>query len=997
MGPASVLQGQEVGVVTGRVTDVSGRQPVAAADVFVSATSLVSLTDENGVFRIDGVPAGVTEIHVERLGYLSASLSVEVLAGGTAIADVSLNLSAVALDAVVATATGPRRRREVGNATSTIEVANELVASAPATLTDLLQGRATGVQVAQSSGTVGASSTIKIRGNSSISLDNTPLIYIDGSRVSNDVRSGPAVGGQNTSRLNDLNPLDIESIEIVKGPSAATLYGTEAAGGVIRITTRRGRTGPSEWSYRSTLGANWDATDWPESSVSLRSPFLLGAAARDTVYSINLLDGVGTDQNPWRTGLEQAYGASLRGGVEGVTYFLSGELSEREGSLRNNDSAQRSFRANLNLAPSADVDVSVSTGFSSSDLSLPNNDNTALGYLGVALNGFPWELPLVRTDPVTGETGVQTCPIDYETSILFRVPLGSAGCTGDAFFSNRGFDDVSKISNTQKIERFTGSVAVRYRPTASLEAQGTIGYDQFSDQSGTFIPVDPSLVFGSLSRGFRGLENIVNRNLTVEGSASGTIRLTPSVTATTTLGGQFFAQKFESTGSIGRTLPSGTSTVSNAVSTEGFEGVTETRTLGIFVEQQFSFLDRLFLTPAIRVDENSAFGRNLGRQAYPRVMASYVISEEDWFPRGAFESLRLRAAWGESGKQPGSFSALPLLEAQRVAFQGQDLAGVVIDRPGNPDLKPERGREIELGFEVDLFAGRVAVDLTWFDQVTRDAIVAREVAPSTGFPGPRFDNVGAVESSGVELGITAVAMNRPDVFWTWQLIGATSKGNITALDDPIVYGLNGDSQRHQQGHPFGSYFSRAYSIGPDGAVESTPAPIFLGHATPEWEGSLSTTLRLFNRVTLYANLGFAGGHQQFNSTEQFRCGFLGGGPNGGTCPAIYERGADGTLTEQARLKAAAAAETQYSPWIEDAAYARLRIVGLRFDLPGSWVGALGASRADFTLTGENLALWTGYSGLDPEINFAGADPNARAEFLTLPPGKRVAGRLTITF
>ena len=431
--------------------------------------------------------------------------------------------------------------------------------------------------------------------------------------------------------------------------------------------------------------------------------------------------------------------------------------------------------------------------------------------------------------------------------------------------------------------------------------------------------------------------------------------------------------------------------------TEGFEGVTETRTLGIFVEQQLAYRDRLFLTPAVRLDENSTFGVNLGRQAYPRIMASYVLSEESWFPGGWIESLRVRAAWGESGKQPTSFAALPILDAERVAFRSQDVPGVAVQRPGNSDLKPERGEELEIGFDADLFNGHVAVDFTWYDQVTRDAIVARRVAPSTGFPGARFENIGEIRSSGVELGVTAIAVNRPDLFWMWQLIGATSKGEVTRLDDPIIFGLNGNSQRHQQGYPFGAYFSREYTIGEGDGVESTAEPVFLGHATPEWEGSLSTTVRLFNRVTFYANLGFAGGHQQFNSTEGFRCGSLGGGPNGGICPAIFERGSDGQPSDEARIKAAAAADTQYSPWIEDADFARLRVIGVRLDLPRGWVTRLGASRADFTLTAENLAPWTDYSGLDPEINFAGADPSSHAEFLTLPPARRVMGRLSITF
>ncbi|MCH8857250.1 MAG: TonB-dependent receptor plug domain-containing protein, partial [Proteobacteria bacterium] len=165
------------------------------------------------------------------------------------------------------------RARELGNAAVSIQVDDELERAAPVNLSSLLQGRATGVQVLQSSGTVGTASTIKIRGNGTISLSNTPLIYIDGARVSNSVQSGPGVGGQTTSRLNDLTLEDIESVEIVKGPSASTLYGAEAAAGVIRITTKRGRSGVTEWTFRSEWGANWDDTDWPETVWNPRSFF----------------------------------------------------------------------------------------------------------------------------------------------------------------------------------------------------------------------------------------------------------------------------------------------------------------------------------------------------------------------------------------------------------------------------------------------------------------------------------------------------------------------------------------------------------------------------------------------------------------------------------------------------------------------------------------------------------------------------------------------------
>ena len=403
----------------------------------------------------------------------------------------------------------------------------------------------------------------------------------------------------------------------------------------------------------------------------------------------------------------------------------------------------------------------------------------------------------------------------------------------------------------------------------------------------------------------------------------------------------------------------------------------------------------------MRFDDSSAFGENLGREGYPRVMASYVVSEEDWFedalPGDFIEALQLRAAWGESGKQPASFAALKLLGPSRASFRGEDVPGLSLVGPGNPELKPERGQELEIGFEADLMDGRVGVDFTWFHQTTKDAIVPKPLAPSTGYSFPVFTNIGEITNRGVELGLSALVLNTENVRWDWQINVSIIKGEVTDLEDHIIFGLGGDSQRHEEGYPYASYFSRTYSVDQAGSVVASDSAAFVGQPTPESEGSISTSVELLGWVTLYANLGFARGHQQFNSTEQFRCGFLGGGTYGGVCPELFEVGSSGERTGAARVKAAAADDQQYAPWIEDADFARLRSVSARFELPQSWVDRLGARRASFTLTGENLMLFTDYSGLDPEVNFAGGSQSLRAELFTLPPAKRVTGRLSISF
>ena len=477
--------------------------------------------------------------------------------------------------------------------------------------------------------------------------------------------------------------------------------------------------------------------------------------------------------------------------------------------------------------------------------------------------------------------------------------------------------------------------------------------------------------------------------------------MSPELNSITSVGIQFFRQKFESTGATGRFLPLGSTIVSSAVKTEGFESSGETRTLGVFVQQQFGYRDRLFFTPGLRFDDSSAFGENLGRAAYPRVMASYVISDEDWFedfvPGTFVESLRLRTAWGRSGKQPESFAALKLLGPRRVTFRGEDVAGLSLVGPGNSGLKPELGQEVELGFEVDLLDGRLGLDFTWFRQTTKDAIIGRPLAPSTGYSGPLFTNIGEVTNRGVELGLSAVVLNTGTRRWDWRLNVSTSKGEITDLDEHIIFGLSGNSQRHEEGFPYASYFSRTYNIDENGNAVASDTAVFVGHPTPELEGSISTSFEILGWVTLSANLGFATGHQQFNSTEQFRCGFLGGGTYGGVCSELFEVGPDGERTSQTKIKAAAASDLQYAPWIEDAGFARLRSVSARFQLPQGWIERMGASRASFTIVGENLALFTGYTGLDPEVSFAGGSQSLRAEFFTLPLAKRVTGQLSISF
>jgi len=607
------------GTVAGQVTDAASLEPLSGVQVFLPGIDMGTLTDAEGRFRITGVPAGRQELRARLLGYRTASRSVTVEAGETVTLDVTLSVSAVSLEELVVTATGEQRRREVANAIATIDASEEVEKSQATTLTDLLQGRSTGVTVQRSSGSLGTASSIKIRGNSSISLDNTPLIYVDGARIDN-TNSDPSgsrgffVGGQEVSRLNDINPEDIQSIEIVKGPAAATLYGTEAAGGVIRITTKQGRAGGgTRYTGRAEFVTNASGTDFP--GIVYNSA--LDGFTSGNVYGFDVLDeGTAELESPFRTGTGQSLGGTIRGGTEDLGYYLSAEWDDEEGNLPQNGIRKWNGRANFSASPSDKVSI----------------DNNSAGFITVYYLGDPSVMPIVRD-------GVETCPLAFETAMADGTPLAdetAALCPEapyrGAFFAGNSFRDIGTLFTEQAIERYTGSGTFTYRPFDFWTNRFTVGYDEFADDVTIITPVDPAEPFGSASLGAITRDSRTNKNLTLEASSSVTVDLLEDLTSTTTLGSQWFKSTLEATQATGQEFPAGSPAINNSVTNTGNDFFTETRTLGLFVQQQFGWRDRLFVTPAVRWDDNSAFGQELDIQAYPRVSATFNFGPAEGLP-----------------------------------------------------------------------------------------------------------------------------------------------------------------------------------------------------------------------------------------------------------------------------------------------------------------------------------------------------------------------------
>src|SRR5205807_380748 len=429
-------------------------------------------------------------------------------------------------------------------------------------------------------------------------------------------------------------------------------------------------------------------------------------------------------------------------------------------------------------------------------------------------------------------------------------------------------------------------------------------------------------------------------------------------------------------------------------------------TLGGYVEEQLGIRDRLYFTGAVRADKNSAFGTNFGNIIYPKLSASWVISEEPFFPRmGWLSSLRLRAAWGRAGRAPGTLDAQPFSVPASIAADGSDLPGVIIGGVGNPSLKPERTREIETGFDADFAHQRPHLEATYYDKDSRDALVAVPMAGSVGqcakgtIPITRLDNLGRVSNKGIELLVTAQLVNRPNVSWSVTASGWGNKNRVLATDSsntPIIFGLGGASQRHQVGYVAGGYWGKSYTFADsnkDGLIDPftemtvDTADSFKGSSVPTRGASFSTEVNFLQHFRLYGLLDGRWGSKLDNATEQFRCQFA-------ICRGFNL--AKASTADQAAADAAVyyGLETGF---FEDAGFLKLREVSLTYTAPGEWASRIGASTLSLTLTGRNLATWTKYRGADPEISQSGQFNFSVADFLSQPPVRYFLARVNVTF
>ncbi len=950
--------------------------PVLSARVMVTGTQLVATTNVDGTFRLTDVPVNAMEVIARAIGYKPTSVAFSLAPSGTTTVAISMSATSVELDAVMVTGVGDTRPRAVGNSIAVVSAPELVGRSTVPNLSELLQAKVPGLTVMPSSGTLGTGGAYRLRGAGSLGASNSPTIYIDGMRVSSRSQGGYDVFGQTTTALDAISPSDIESIEIVKGPAAATLYGAEAAAGVIQILTKKGRPGRSRWQARVEAGASdWDSELRPTNFAIATSgrladttnwPGFIGKSPGDIISFHPMTDG-----RALRTGALSKFILSASGGADRYDFFISAGRSTEAGVYFNNFSNLSSLRGNFAFVPTSTLTMTTSVALSRNHVRLPLNDNAGgMGLIASSYLAIPGRRYLFPG-------GVNYSTITPELSNVYdnqthadRYTMGaSADFLPVSWFKNSvhaGFD-----ANVGRAELF---FAPETRTPAPFIARASLAFDN--------------------SKGFIAQARPLNQDVTVEYQGTVTRQLSTRVASNSSFGVQYLANLFRRTEAIGVDLGSANlRSVASAAVKSSSESSSEQKSLGIYAQQQLAFRDRLFATIATRMDNNSAFGAKLNRVFYPKASISYVISEEPFFKVPGISMLRLRGAWGQAGNMPGPFDAARSYTSSVVTYSTGTTSALQYSSAGNPDLRPERGSEIEVGFETALLGGRVELDVSKYSKTTRNALIPTPVPPSTGFTGDQLTNLGTISNTGIEMLAKATLVQRASITIDGTVSLSANNNKLVSFGSergPVIFGNFAPSQRHQVGLPLGAFWAQRSRYNSDGTllrVDGVPvldtAEIYRGPSMPTREIALSSGIRLFGKLHVFGLADYKAGHFQFDVTD-------------------WRRDRDGvsweTVNPNAKPDDVLVRKSTFDTYlhIQRADFLKLRDLSISYDVPtGARRNAAG--RATLTLAGHNLKIWTRYRGADPELNTSGPLNFNREDLWTAPQTRRYSAALSLTF
>jgi TonB-linked SusC/RagA family outer membrane protein len=908
----------QLGTVKGMITDAQTGEAMVGANVFLEKTSYGAASDNKGVYTIQNVLQGSYTLVVSYIGYEQFRQPVSVQGDKTTILDIKLKSSAVTLSGVVVTAIGTRVEREkMGTSVSSVNAASLATVGVHDVVTSLA-AKGPGIQTVETTGDPGSSTRIVLRGVRSLNNNNQPLIVVDGVPIFSGNSIGGAVGGGNQgvaaeSRINDINPDDIESVEVFKGPSASALWGSRAANGVIVITTKSGgQTGSKKLSVtlhsktyadqlmrpyplQTRFGQGIDGAFSFNASRSWGDPIWLRAGGADSLQRTNYdyativkknsqaVFDHGTDfirDNP----ITADYGVTLRGGDEWSDFYLDfSQLNQQGIILTNSDLHRTSIRANATRRFTEGLIAKVTASYvKSSSKRIQQGSNTS----GLLLGGYRTP-PDFNNSPYIVDFVSPTGTITYGVQRTFRNSSGNPAL-------GPGYDNalyvINNIPTELNTDRLLGTAELTYEATRWLSLIYRAGADYYTDRQFTTYP--PATAANPTGATYRA----ANTNYMFNSDVMATARqdLLPDVSGTLTVGFHLDHRRSDATNvnATAFVLADAPATFSNSLNYTPAEGLTITRSAALYGEASVDVLKQIYFRGTGRIESASTYGPDAKKSYfYPSGSVAWQFTElpfiREHLVRDAsiFSFGKVRFAYGEAANQPGAYQTKTYFgvavpgNGWGEALRGTAYTGGGTSRSttlGNPLLGPEMTSETEFGFDLRFLNDRISFSASKYVNKTTDALLAVSVAASSGYTG-RTANAAKLENKGTELQLVAEWLRIEPFSWTTTVNWSQNFNKVTDLSGVLTVGLSGFTGsvssavlNQPVGVMYGTRWARnadgSFMLDSKGFAYTDATSGVLGDPNPIWRAGIINTLR-YERLTLNVVVDISHGGQTWNGTK----------------------------------------------------------------------------------------------------------------------------------
>jgi len=1009
--------------ISGKVTGADGNG-VPSVSVQVRGTSFGTTSDVSGnySFSVD-LKNGSYTLEFSGIGFKTTAQALKVSGGSAYTVDAVMHDDVLKMDEVVVTGVSAgTTRKQLGSYVSTVK-ANELTKGATGNVLAALQGKTAGAQIVQNSGDPGGGMSVRLRGISSVNSSSEPLYIVDGvivnnattrvTNTSNNYDGGSFVGTIGQNRLADINPADIERIEVLNGAAAAAIYGSRANSGVVQIFTKRGSTGAPVVSFstsvmtsslRKSVPVNQSPTKFggPTDGPGAQTQDILVPAWTNTTnvtrYNYNdyiFHTGIGTDNN-----------VSVAGGKDKTKYYTSASYFNNQGIVKNTDFRRYSFRVNLDQGLGDKINFNIGLNYINS-LSNEKPDG----------NSFFSPLNSINI-------------IGNFHDIWKRDALGNIQAIGERGRVNP-VSVIEDIKQKEETNRIIANAGVKFRPIKGLTIDYTMGIDQYGQKGSTFIPpfaynvstgffgggptLDPTLngYASAASYNFFQINNELN--------ATYQTKLSQDINSTTQVG---YSSQYEKSSYLmaqGRGLAPVVQTVTGASTIlPGADDRSEISVSGYYAQQNFGYKNLFYVTGAVRVDGSSVFGKDQRNQTYYKASGSYVISEHEFWKSMNMSKVwnfaKLRLAYGQSGNMTGigAYSRFNSYSSNAFVSRTSLTSSATL---ANSNVKPERQNELEFGIDLGFFNNRLNLQTNIYSKKVSDLLINRFIAPTTGFSS-LLDNFGSLENKGYEFVLNAKPIQSENFKWDITAIYnhnrnkavkigqaltllSTNQGAPVAIIEgqPIgaFYGAifardnNGNLIVNGSGFPLGERGVQTgpltYNVmrDPVTGLPITSYPLIrkvIGDPNPDWTGSLVNEFS-YKKASLRVQLDAVQGLEVFNADWRTRQGVGNGKEAEKEQMGIYPRGYINSFY------------ASIEEWrIDNGSFVKLREVSLSYNF-GDFKKM---KNITLSVSGRNLISWDKYKGYDPEVNAGGQSNILRGiDFGAIPIPKTFSFGLSAKF